>query len=338
MREKKLSLQDIAAKLKVSATTVSFVLNGKAKEHRVSDQVVEKILKYVKATGYQPNAVARSLRTGKTRTIGLMIEDISNPFFAAIARLIEDKAYDNGYKIIYCSTNNDTKKAKELIQMFEDRGVDGYIIAAPQGMEAEIKSLIQKNRPIVLFDRYFPKIDTDYVVINNEESAFKATTYCIKQGFKKIAFVTIPSGLPQMKERLDGYLAALKKNKLKPRVREIQYSLESQMPVAEIKKFLQENSDTDAVIFATNYLGVAGLEAIQVLNYQVPRDLAVISFDDHILFKLSKPSVTAIAQPVELIADHVINILLSKLTHPEKHKVKSIRVATSMVLRQSSEN
>lgn len=335
VKNKKLSLNDIAAQLKVSRTTISFVLNGKAKEHRVSDKVVRKIQKFVKETGYQPNAVARSLRTGKTHSIGLMIEDISNPFFATIARLIEDKAYPSGYKIIYCSTDNDPEKAAELIQMFEDRGIDGYIIAAPAGMDKALKGLLKKGRPVVLFDRYFPSVDTDYVIINNEDSAFKATRHFIQQGFKKITFLTIASSLPQMKARMAGYKAAMQKSKLATRVKEIAFDLEDKKRVSLIAQYLKEHPDTEAVLFATNYLGVNGLEAIQKAGLTIPDDLAVISFDDHVVFNLSRPSISAIVQPVEQIAEEVINTLLSRLDNPN-HKKKALELEASLLIRQSS--
>src|SRR5688572_26891411 len=119
MKRKKISISDIARKLRVSPTTVSFVLNGRSKEKRVSEEVVRKIKNYVEKVGYKPNTFAQSLRTGKSRIIGLMIEDISNPFFASVAKLIEDRAYQDGYKIMYCSTHNDQKKARDLIKMFK---------------------------------------------------------------------------------------------------------------------------------------------------------------------------------------------------------------------------
>ncbi|HJP64174.1 MAG TPA: LacI family DNA-binding transcriptional regulator, partial [Mucilaginibacter sp.] len=152
--KKKLSIVDIANQLNISKTTVSFILNGRAKEKRISDEVVEKVLKFVKEVEYKPNSLAKSLRTGKSNTIGLMVEDISNHFFANIARLIEDKAYENGYKLTYCSTDNKTEKTREMIAMFRDRHVDGYIIAPPEGIEDDIAQLISEGFPVVLFDRY----------------------------------------------------------------------------------------------------------------------------------------------------------------------------------------
>src|SRR5205823_12757554 len=121
----------------------------------------KKILNHVKKIGYQPNLVAKSLRTGKTKIIGMLVEYISDPFFASIAGVVEEKAYKHGYKIFYSSTENETKKAKALIQILRDRQVDGYIIAPPPGIEEDIQLLKADGFPVVLFDRYFPKLETN---------------------------------------------------------------------------------------------------------------------------------------------------------------------------------
>src|SRR5215210_9582258 len=127
--KKKISIHDIARHCNVSSTTVSFVLNNKAGENKIRKEVVDKILDYVKEVNYTPNHVAKSLRTGKTRIIGMLVEGISDPFFAAIAKGIEQRAYKLGYKIFFASTDNDTSKAKDLIKVFRERQVDAYIIA-----------------------------------------------------------------------------------------------------------------------------------------------------------------------------------------------------------------
>ena len=165
--KKKLSIVDIANSLNVSKTTISFILNGRAQEKRIGAELVERVLKFVEEVGYKPNPLAKSLRTGKSNIIGLMVEDIANPFFANIARLIEDRAYNNGYKIIYCSTDNNTDKTKDLIEMYRDRHVDGYIIAPPEGIEDDINSLVKAGFPVVLFDRNLENVNADYVVVDN---------------------------------------------------------------------------------------------------------------------------------------------------------------------------
>src|ERR1700712_1223271 len=193
MIKKRLSIVDIANKLNISKTTVSFILNGRAKEKRISEELVERVLKFVKEVGYKPNSLAKSLRTGKSHIIGLMVENIADPFFANIARYIEDEAYKNGYRIIYCSTDNDAEKTRDLIGMFRDRHVDGYIIAPPLGVEEDIDELLKDGLPVVLFDRYLKGIDCSYVVTDNLDSTYTATEYLVEQGYKKIAFITLSS-------------------------------------------------------------------------------------------------------------------------------------------------
>ncbi|AMR32262.1 LacI family transcriptional regulator [Mucilaginibacter sp. PAMC 26640] len=334
---KKLSIVDIANHLNVSKTTISFILNGRAQEKRIGKELVERVQKFVDEVGYKPNSLAKSLRTGKSNIIGLMVEDISNPFFAAIARLIEDRAYKNGYKIIYCSTDNDTVKTQELINMFRDRHVDGYIIAPPEGIEEDINSLIKDGMPVVFFDRHLPNVSTDYVEIDNLFGTYNATRHLIQQGYKKIAFITFKSLQTQMTARVQGYSDALKESGFEPMIEEIVFNPDEEQIIEPIHTFLTNNKQIDAVIFGTNHVGTCGLKVINALGIKVPSELAVVSFDDYDVFKLFSPPVTALAQPIEAIADNVITVLLNKLNASSKdHKPQSIILKTDLNIRGSS--
>jgi LacI family transcriptional regulator len=337
--KKKLSIVDIAQELNISKTTVSFILNGRAQEKRISPELVDRVLKYVEEVGYRPNSLAKSLRTGKSNIIGLMVEDISNPFFASIARLIEDRAYKNGYKIIYCSTDNDTLKTRELINMFRDRHVDGYIIAPPEGIEDDINSLLKDGMPVVLFDRHLPNVSTDCVEIDNLLSTYNATKHLIEQGYKNIAFITFASGQTQMQARLQGYYNALNESGYKPVVQEIVFNQNEDLIIAPLTTFLKKNKNLDAVFFGTNHVGTCGLKVINSLGIKVPTDLALVSFDDYDVFKLFSPPVTAIAQPIEAIADTVITVLLNRLNTSSQHiSSQSIILKTDFNIRGSSKS
>lgn len=334
---KKLSIVDIANQLNISKTTVSFILNNRAQEKRISEELVERVQKFVKEVGYRPNPIAKSLRTGKSNIIGLMVESISDPFFATIARLIENRAYKNGYRIIYSSTDNDTNKTKELLAMFRERNVDGYIIAPPQGIEEEISSLIEAGMPVVMFDRHLPGVDTDYVEIDNNFSAYNATQHLIMQGYKNIALITFASGQTQMQGRLEGYNQAISAAKLKSSVKEIVFDQNEEVMIKSIVQFLKKNKQLDAVVFGAVQAGTCGLKAMNELGLKVPADLAIVSFDDYDVFKLFSPPITAIAQPIEEIADNVITLLLNKLHSPEKHsKSEAVITKTELKIRASS--
>lgn len=335
--KRKLSIVDIANQLNLSATTISFILNGKSKEKRISEKVTREVLAYVEEVGYRPNVLAKSLRTGKSNIIGLMIEDIANPFFASIARHIEEKAYASGYKIIYCSTDNEPHKASELIEMFTDRHVDGYIIAPAPGLEKDIQQLLSANLPVVMFDRYLPEIKTDCVVIDNEQSCYNAIAHLIKQGHRNNAFITLVSGQTQMLERIAGYKRAQEEHSFPVIIKEIYFHADPAKTIDEIADFMQQHPQIDAILFGTNYLAVNGLKAIKKTGLQIGKDLAVIAFDDHELFELYKPPITVISQPIDEIAAKVISLLLKRLDRPDKApKPKCVVVTANMVVRESS--
>jgi LacI family transcriptional regulator len=312
--KKRTSIHDIAKHLNVSSATVSFVLNGKAEENRIRQDLVDRILAYVKEVGYRPNLIAKSLRTGKSKLIGMLVEGISDPFFSSIARIVEEEAYKLGYKLFYASTDNDKDKAIALIRAFRERQVDGYIIAPPPGIEDEIEALKEENAPVILFDRYLEDVQTTNVVIDNFKGALNAVSHLIDNGYGNIAMVTLDSDQSQMIDRHQGYLKALKSMKQKQVLLKVEYSLTEEKNVEVIRDFLSANPTIDAVFFATNYLAVAGLKAIKSLKLSIPKNLAVVSFDDETLFEMYSPTITAVAQPISKISHAIIKELIQRLS------------------------
>lgn len=334
---RKVSIHDIAKHLNVSAATVSFVLNGKAEEKRISKELAKKVLAYVAQIGYQPNQVAKSLRTGKTKIIGMLVEDISDPFFSQISRSIEKLAYQFGYKIFYSSTENDTQKAKDLIKVFRERQVDGYIIAPPPGVEEDIQLLLKDNLPLVLFDRYYPSITTNTVVINNTEGAYNGAKHLMKSGYKNIGFVTLESDQSQMSDRLNGYLQALAEKDMKPFVKKVPYRMSHETAVEVTREFMKEHPEIDALLFATNYLTISGIRALGDLQKKIPGDVGVVGFDDNTNYNLFSPAISAVAQPMQEIAEEVISLLMSCLKVAEESNKKRIVVlSTRLIVRDSS--
>lgn len=328
--KKRVSIKDIAKQLNISITTVSFVINGKAREKNISESLTKKVLELVAELNYQPNTLATSLRTGKTKIIGFLVDDISEPFFSGIARRIDEIASSLGYKILFSSTRNDTEKAIELLQIFKDRHVDGYIMALPEGLEEEVKKLIQTEAPVVLFDRYVQDVKTDYVIIDNLSSTYEATAHLIKNNYKKIGFVTIDTLQQQMVDRLAGYESAVEKYNLPAIVKKIKY-VNSADSIEEMIKFFKAEKQLDAVVFAANYICLDGLRTFRKLGIQIHKDMAVVSFDDFEILEFCEPPVTAIAQPLESIAENVMKILLNKLKKAGK-SVENTQVSLPTIL------
>ncbi len=335
--KKKTSIHDIAKQLNVSSTTVSFVLNGKAEENRISKDLETKILKYIKKVGYQPNMVAKSLRTGKSMIICMLVEDISDPFFSSISRIVEAKAFEQGYKIFFASTENDTEKTKALIKIFRERQVDGFIIAPPPGIEEELRDLLKEKKPVILFDRYLPDVNTTNVIVDNYGGAYAAIQHLQQNGYKNIAFVTLESKQTQMQDRLKGYQQAIKESGQKKNVLKVPFGNPKELIVEQIRQFLQEQPQIDAVLFATNYLAIAGLEAMSALKLIIPNNMAVVGFDDNTHFSLFSPPITAVAQPVQELSEEVVKQIMVYLKNGTKsNKEETIVLPTALIIRESS--
>ena len=157
-----------------STALVSYVLNGLEKEKRVGRDLAEKIREVARELNYQPNQIARSLRKGSTNTIGLIVADISNPFFSHLARVIEDEAARYGYTVVFGSSDESCHKSAQLVDTLHSRQVDGFIMSPSEGCEEQVKTILGMNIPLVLLDRYFPELSTNYVILNNYEATCMA--------------------------------------------------------------------------------------------------------------------------------------------------------------------
>lgn len=336
--KRKLSIHDLARQLGISAATISYVLNGRAEEKRISEARVKEILAFVKEAGYRPNRVAKSLRTGKSKIIGMLVEDISDPFFSGIARIVEAQAHQHDYKIFHASTENDVRITRDLLRVFRDTQVDGYIIAPPPGMAHDIAALLEDRLPVVLFDRYFPGLNTRNIIVDNLGGAHQATRHLIGNGYVSIGFVTLDSEQTQMNDRLTGYCQAMEQAGLTEAVLKIPYNREKERLVtANVGRFIDAHPGMQAIVFATNYLAIGGLEAMLQRRLKMPDDMAVVGFDDNTHFALFSPSISAVAQPVEEISRAVTTALMTVLLGKAAVlAAETTMLPTQLIVRQSS--
>lgn len=311
--EKKTSITQIAEQMNTSVTTVSFILNGLAKEKGISEWLTDKVLRHVEKVGYTRNPMARSLRSGKSNSIALMVEDIADPFHSRIAKLLEENAGRFGYQLLYSSTRNDPVLTNERLRDYRQRNVDAYIISPPEGAENELRSIMDIGKPVLLFDCSSLALATDSVSINNHNCITEAVEHFVGSGFKHIALITLTSLQQQIQERLDGYEAAIKTFGFPHYVKEIELDLDSGKMMNQIESFLLRKTELDAVIFTTNQLSTLGLKVIDKLGISIPKDLGVIVFQDTENFDFHKPSLTTIAHPIKETADILTRILFSKL-------------------------
>ena len=312
---KRVSLKDIASKVGVSTALVSYVLNGLEKEKRVGPEIVKKIKEAAKELNYKPNQIARSLRKGSTNTIGLIVADIANPFFGQLARIVEDEAGKFNYTVIIGSSDENSTKSASLIDTLLDRQVDGFIIVPSEGCDEEIKTLVQREVPVVLIDRFLPEVSTNYIVLDNFKATYEAVNHFITKGYKRIAMIAYKSSLIHMQERIRGYKEAMKDNQLQDaiQIKELLYDRVKEDMDKGVGELLNGNIKPDALLFATNALSIAGLYAIKKYNLKVPEDVAIIGFDGNEAFDFYYPPITYIEQPIEEMGKESVRVLLEQI-------------------------
>jgi len=332
---KKVSLKDIAKAVGVSTALVSYVLNNKEKEARVGKEIAAVIRKKAVELNYQPNQIAKSLKSGKSFTIGLIVADISNPFFANIARTIEDEAKKDNYTVIFGSSDENAEKSKDLIDVLVKRQVDGFIIAPAEHSEAQIEYLIKSNIPFVLIDRYFPGMESNYVVTDNYQAAYVATKHLIDNGYRRVGMIAYRSGLVHMKDRIRGYQCAMNDAGLKPLVREVTYAAADKEIRTKLEKQLLAKDPIDALFFATNTLSVHGLKFLNTKHLRVPQDVAVVCFDEGDAFDFFYCPLTFVKQPLMDAGKRAVKTLIEAINH-QTTEVLQMHLPSELVVRASS--
>ena len=333
----KINIKDIALEAKVSISTVSFVLNNKGEKMGISKAVIKKVQDVVKKLNYRPNMIATSLRTGKTKSIGLIVENISNQFFSVLAKVIEEEAGKLGYRVFYCSTDNDEERSAELVQSLLQANVDGFIITPTEKLEKSIDQLLKIKMPVVLIDRYFPSQQVSHVVMDNYEGAYTATEFLIKKGRSKIALINNNSGMIQMQLRENGYVDAMKKAGIydESLIYHLDYHSSEEKKIEEIILFFENNKKIDAVLFLANYLGLAGIQAFRRMDIRLPEDLSVISYDDHYSFRFNSPAITVVEQPINDIAVKAVELLMNQMIKENDFVVEKVLQKGKLVIRES---
>lgn len=328
------TIKDIARLAKVSTTTVSRVINHKSEG--VSEDTRKKILDLVKELNYQPNALARGLVTKKTKTIGLIIPDISNPFFPDIARGVEDSANRQGYNVFLCNTDDNLDKESEYINALKEKYVDGIIFTLASIPKYEhILDLIKSGIPVVMMDRLIESKDIKGVFLDNFQGGYIATKHLIELGHTKIACITGPLQTKTAIERYEGYQKALMDAKIeldKSLIIESDYKMDGGIKAAE--QLLKKKQMTG--LFACNDLMAYGAyKAIKACGYKIPEDVSIVGFDDIQISQMLETQLTTIKQPTYDMGVSAAKMLIS-LIEEKRIRKKIVRFEPQLIIRQST--
>jgi LacI family transcriptional regulator len=328
----------MAKELNLSKTAVSLVLNNRGDENKISKDTQKRIFDFARKNNYRPNQMARGLSLGKSETIGLIIPNISDIFYAKIAHHIELKAKEHGYNVVFSSSNENPDKERDLIYSMLNRQVDGLIIASTQKNEEEILKLRESKFPFVLIDRHYPDIKTNYVIVDNLGGVKSMTQQLLKNGRKNIGFISIKSQLDAMLQRRLGYEVALNENSQKIESKVIQelprFNYQAEMK-GVIKDMVSGPKGVDAIVFTTHYLAASGLRELKLLNVKVPEDVAIISFDELGAFDLVDPPITASKQPVAAMGNEAVEILVNEIEKKDLKLDNERVLQTKLLIRKS---
>ena len=256
------SIKDIANALNLSKATVSWILSGQGESKGFSEKTIKRVKEYAKSVNYRPNLVARSLSLGFSKTLGLVIPFLRDSYYAQMAYYIEKEAAKNGYSLIVCSSEGDGNKEYELIYTLIAKRVDGLIIAPTKTEVKGIKYLQKLDIPFVLVDRYYQNMETNYVIVDNFGSAYELVGALVNKGAKKIATLVTDAHLFVIKQRVEGYSAALREVGIKEDFA-LKVFIDRQnykVDIYEKLDFLfQEIPEVDGFFFTTHYLAMAAI-------------------------------------------------------------------------------
>jgi LacI family transcriptional regulator len=330
------TLKTIAEQAGCSEATVSRVLNGKAEHNRISKNTQQEILNLAKKLNFQPNLLARSLRTRRTRTIGLAIPDISNPFFASIAKNIEHESRHRGYSVILCDTEEDTDLEIESLHLLQHRNVEGLIVS-PVGREVEhLLALRRSEMPMVLIDRYFPDIDIPFVASDNFMGARNAIAHLIKNGHRIIACIQGLTNTTPNNERVRGYRDAHLQAGINvdPSLI-VGDSFGEENGYLETKLLLKRNPRPTALFALSNLISLGALRAISEERLSVPGDISIVSFDDQPYSRFLSTPMTMVAQQTREMGRIAIKMLFNTIKLKSNFKSEGILLPTTLIKRQS---
>lgn len=312
---KKVSMQDIADKLGVSKGTVSLVLSGKAKGSRVSEKTANKVKKMAAEMNYYPNDIARSLSTGTTMTIGVIVTDISNEFFGRLTFYIQEQAKKYGYTVITSNTNESLEEFNNAVTTLLNKQIDGIILVPVAEGQEIVERIIKRRIPVVQVDRYFPGVDASYIVIDNYKASEKAIELLIHKGLKKIASICYNMNVNALVDRRKGYIDALDRYELLDTalIKDINYEDQEKQIEQAIIELKNNPERVEALFFSSKRVFTTGMKYIHREGIKIPEDMEVLCFDKIDSFSILNSPINYIEQPIQEMGENAVDILMEQI-------------------------
>jgi len=331
---KKETLVSIAERSGCSISTVSRVLSGNAAKYRISQRTVARVTEEVKRCNYTPSLLAKGLRTNRTDTIGLLIPNIENSFFAGVAGVVIRESRNYNYKVVVVDTQEDERNELDGLSAL----LDG-IVAAPCGSNSELFASVQEGgMPLVLIDRYLPDAGMlSYVTTDNYRGAVMATEYLLENGHRRIACIQgTPHSMP-VRDRVRGFGDTLRAHGLGDRIVVTGEDFSVQNGYLETKLALAREERPTAIFALSNLILLGVVKAVHESGLRIPDDISVVSFDDNMLFNYLDPAITCIGQPTDEIGTLAVKLLIRAVREPGAAP-SHLHLPPSLIIRRSVRN
>lgn len=331
---RRVTIKDIAREAGVSPQTVSRAINDKGE---ISPQTRDRILRIVNKVGYRPNRIARSLATRRTQNVGLIVTDVSNPFFAGIVRGIEDAVHVAGYSVFLCNTGEDIAREGNAIQSLETQRVDGIILCSSRLSDRELLALADRYQPLVLVNRQIDHSRTGCVLVDDTSGAAEATHYLLHLGHRKIGLLAGPEVSHSGRKRVQGYEQALREKGIAPLTKwQVHCSPQVEGGQRAASDLLCRVPELTALLAYNDLVAVGALRACAEQGIRVPHDCAIVGCDDVPLAALISPALTTIHIPTYDLGREAMNLLLEMMNADDNVQPKPIVISPHLIVRDSS--
>ena len=334
-RRSSVTIRDVARKAGTSPATVSRVLTGSA---NVRPEKREAVLRAIEELNYTPNLLARGLKTQRTQTLGVIINDIRDIFYSTVAKGIQDFARCNDYQILIADTAAEPERERKMLQVMRDKGVEG-IVFAPLGWNQDVvQELWAEGMALIAVDRTLAGVELPTVLVDNRGGAERAVLHLVEQGYETIALINSYKPITTYQEREEGYRQALKKA---GRVDDENLLLRGGPSLEDGRKMmealLQRRSLPDAIFAASGSLALGALSALREANIHVPQDIGFAVFDDFDYFSILSPTLTAVRQPAYHLGEAAASLLLDAIRERKPVSLSTTILPVELMVRESSQ-
>ncbi len=335
MKPRKITINDIAKELNISKSTVSRAIRNHSE---INSETKKRILDYIKNIGFEPDALARSLRSGLTQTIGVVIPAYHIPFYSIAISGIQDYAFEQGYQIMICHSNNKIEIEKNNIKALLNSKVDGLIISVAEDSNTNqhIRTLKSIGLPLVMFNRVIEDIKASKVVVNDYYGAYDMTEFLLKGRKRKIIYFSGPSNLLLSANRKMGFVDAIHKNKIDDGNWEvIEGDFSGKTSYLTMKEILNKENEIDTVFCVCDEVAFGVMKAIKERNLKIPGDIAVAGFTNEPASDLVEPSLTTVDQPIYEIGRTAAKLLFNQINNDNLPAELAV-LDTKLIIRNST--